>query len=260
MGNKITYGLEQVHIAFFSSLATGGYEAPIPIPGAVNLTPSPEGSSSTFYADNSDYFIVTSNNGYKADLEVALFPDIVLARILGWEIDDNGMLVEFADSTPEKFALLGQVLGDEKNRRFVYYNCVAERPSDSHATKTETIDPATKTLPITITPIEIDDRKVVKGDLELSSTNTVVYDRFFDAVLVPDGVAATLVTTELDAVIVLATALTAADYTEGSWTVFAAVLASAESVAANPTTQKQINEATATLKAAFFDLELDQGL
>ena len=53
------------------------------IPGAVAFT-SPEGDSNTFYADDSPYFIVTSNNGYTGDLEMANFPDEVLAEALGW--------------------------------------------------------------------------------------------------------------------------------------------------------------------------------
>ena len=185
-GNKVTYGFEQVHIAFKEEGTTPAWDTPKAIPGAVRFTPSPEGDTSTFYADNSPYFVVTSNNGYTAELEMALVPDEILAEMLGWEIDENGMLVEVADGPAKPFALMGQVQGDQKNRRFVYYECVASRPAKEHATKTETLDPATDVLSLTISPIAIDGKKITKGTLELSDANKVVYDDFFDEVYVPD--------------------------------------------------------------------------
>lgn len=185
--NKVTFGLRNVHIAFVDteSETQPAWAKPIKIPGAVNFTPSPEGDTNTFYADDEPYFVVSSNDGYTGDLEMANFPDEVLAEALGWEIDDNGMLVEVADGKPKKFALMGEVQGDARNRRFVYYDVQANRPSNEKATKTETTDPQTKTMPVTISPITIDGKRIVKGDLELSDTNKAVYDGFFGDVYVP---------------------------------------------------------------------------
>lgn len=183
--NKITFGLKNVHIAFMTEGEVPAWEEPIKIPGAVSFTPSPEGDSSTFYADDSPYFIVTSNNGYTGDLEMANFPDEVLAEALGWEVDTNGMLVEVADAQPKKFALMGEVTGDKRNRRFVYYDVQSNRPSNENTTKTESIEPATKTMPVTISPIEIEGKTIVKGDLELNETNKEIFDGFFDDVYIP---------------------------------------------------------------------------
>lgn len=187
MSNKVTFGLEQVHIAFVDTVATTqpAWETPIPIPGAVRFTPTPQGEESTFYADNGPYFTVTSNNGYTAELEMALIPDSVLAEMLGWEVDTNGMLVEIADGQPKEFALMGQVQGDQKNRRFVYYRCKASRPTKEHTTKAETTTPNTEVLTLTILPIEINGKNVVKGVMELSDTNATAYNAFFNAVTVP---------------------------------------------------------------------------
>lgn len=183
--NKVTFGLKNVHIAFMEEGEIPTWGTPTKIPGAVSFTPSPEGDSNTFYADDIAYFIVTSNNGYTGDLEMANFPDEVLKEALGWEIDTNGMLVEVADAQPKKFALMGEVTGDAKNRRFVYYNVQCNRPSNENTTKTETVDPATKTMPITISPIEIEGKRIVKGDLELNETNKEIFDGFFDDVYIP---------------------------------------------------------------------------
>lgn len=183
--NKIIYGFKNVHIAFMEEAEIPTWEKPVKIPGAVSFSPEPEGDSSTFYADDTAYYIATSNNGYTGDLAMANFPDGILAEALGWEIDDNGMLVEVADAQPKKFALMGEVTGDKRNRRFVYYDVQAQRPSSEKATKQETIEPTENTMAVTISPIEIDGKKIVKGDLELSDSNKEVFESFFDEVYLP---------------------------------------------------------------------------
>jgi len=163
---------------------TTGWGDPGEINGAVNLSTSPEGDETEFYADNSKYFTYTSNNGYTGDLEVANIPDDILAEMLGMTIDDNGMLVESSEDKAKEFALMGQVQGDEKNRRFVYYRCKASRPSQESATTESSVDPSTDTISITMLPTE-DEGKYVKGVIELSDSNTGVYGSFFDAVTLP---------------------------------------------------------------------------
>lgn len=186
--NKVTFGLDKVHIAFFDKAATAGqpaWEVPIPIPGAVRWAPEAQGETSTFYADNMAYFLVTSNNGYTGELEMANIPDEIKARMFGWKIDDNGMLVEIADGMPEKFALLGQVKGDKRDRRFVYYDCQAARTAKENTTKGESTEIVGETLSMTSSPIEINDNVIVKGDLELNATNATQFNSFFTKVYTP---------------------------------------------------------------------------
>lgn len=187
MANKITFGLSNVHIAFFNEEdTTPTWEAPKPIKGAVRFAPTAEGESSTFYADNMAYYTATSNNGYSAELEMAAIPDDILADMLGWEIDSNGMLVEVADGIQKPFALMFQVEGDVRSRRNVYFNCKASRPSKEHNTKGETIEPNTDVLNLSIQPIEIEDKKLVKGSMQLNETNATAYNAFFTAVTLPE--------------------------------------------------------------------------
>ena len=190
--NIVTYGLEQVHIAFkdLVNVAQPAWETPIAIPGAVGWKPKAEGKASTFYADNGAYYISTSNSGYTGDLEMALVPDVVLAEMLGWYIDTNGMLIEVADGIPKPFALLGQVSGDQKNRRFAYFDCTASRPAKENKTNNDAIEPATDVLSLVVKPIEIIGKKVVKGNLELSATNALVYNAFFTEVTLPTAAGA----------------------------------------------------------------------
>lgn len=186
--NKVKYGLEQVHIAFFSDESTPenpSWDTPIPIKGAVSFSTSPEGEQSEFYADNTKYYTYTSNNGYTGELEVANIPDDILAEMLGMTIDSNGMLVESADDKPKEFALMGQIQGDQKNRRFVYYRCKASRPGQESSTTEASVTPNTDTVSLTILPLE--SNKLIKGVIELNDTNQTVYDSFFDQVTLPDA-------------------------------------------------------------------------
>ena len=251
--NKVTFGLEKVHVAFVTGV--GAWEAPIAIPGAVRWTPTAQGQTKTFRADNSPYFIITTNDGYTGELEMALIPDAIQARMLGWEIDDNGMLVEIANGTPEKFALLGQVEGDKRNRRFVYYDCQAQRPAKEHKTTGETIEPDTDVLAMTASPIEVAGKKIVKGDLELSDTNAAVYNSWYDAVVLPNAVPAAVEKTQLAAAIALAGTLVELEYTAESWAAMQTALTAATTVNTNASaTQAQVNAAEKALEDAILAL------
>ncbi len=183
--NKITYGLEQVHIALITNAETPTWGTPTAVPGGVKFTPAPEGQESKFYADNGLYYTTQTNDGYKGELEMAIIPDAILKDIFGWKIDQNGMLVEVTDGVQKEFALMGQVKGDEKNRRFVYYRCKAVRAAKEHSTQAEKIDPKTDVISLIISPITIGADRVVKGVMELSETNATAYNAFFTAVTVP---------------------------------------------------------------------------
>jgi len=168
---------------------TTGWGTPVAIPGAVSFAPKPEGESSTKYADNGPYFVITSNNGYTGDLTMVLVPDTILAEMLGWDIDSNGALIEVADAIPKHFALMGQVQGDSKNRRFVYYDTQVSRPEKEHATKNEKLEAADDVLSFIISPMDLEiggeTKSVVKSVLELSDTNATAYNSFFNSVYVP---------------------------------------------------------------------------
>ena len=186
--NKVQFGLENVHIAFKEE-ETGKYATPVHIPGAVKMSLNAEGEESTFHADNIAYFVMSSNNGYSGDLEMALIPDAVLAELLGWEKDNNGMIIEIADGIQKEFALMFEVEGNEKNKRYIYYSCKASKPGEEHTTKSDKTDPDTQTLSLSALPTVIGGKKVVKGTLELSDSNKTVYDGFFKDVLEPNAAA-----------------------------------------------------------------------
>lgn len=179
--NKVKFGLSNVHIAKITE--TDGaitYGTPIAMPGAVSLTAEPEGETTPFYADNIQYHVAVSNNGYTGDLEIAMTPQEFLTTILGQTVDTNGAVFESSDDVNARFALMGEIEGDVKKRRFVYYDCTATRPSAEMNTIENTKEPQTDTISITMTPRSSD--HVIKAVIEPNETNQDIYDEFFDKV------------------------------------------------------------------------------
>lgn len=186
--NKVLYGLSNVHVAF--ATGDGEYSTPVSIPGAVNMTAEPEGDQEVFYADNIAYYTANSNAGTSIELEMSMFPNDVLAKMLGWRVDDNGALIEVADGVPTPFALMFNVQGDQRPRSTVYYNVTANRPSDEWSTTEDSTSVTTSTMPCTATPIVYNDEKIMRAVMEKSETNASIYATFFTKVYMPDAVAA----------------------------------------------------------------------
>jgi phi13 family phage major tail protein len=188
MANKVKYGLCSVYyaVATLDSSNVATYGTPKAWPGAVNLSLDAEGSTTKFRADNIDYWVGQSNNGYSGDFESALIPDSFRKDVLGEIEDANGVLVEDAGAKTQPFALLFQFEGDAKNTRHVLYNCTATRPSVSGATTDEEIEPQTETLTLTAVSVHNSGlgKDVVKARCEYGDTP---YANWFDAVYQPSS-------------------------------------------------------------------------
>ena len=174
--NKVKFGLSNVHIAKITEQdGQITYGIPIALPGAVSLTADPEGDTTPFYADNIKYYIAVANNGYTGELEIAMTPEEFLTEILGQEKDTNGALIESSDDINARFALMGEIEGDVKKRRFVM-NTVEESK-----------EPQTDTLELTMAARSTDN--AIKAVIEPNETNQDVYDTFFKKVYEKNAVA-----------------------------------------------------------------------
>ena len=186
--NKVKFGLSNVHIAKITEQdGEITYGTPFPMPGAVSLTADPEGDTTPFYADNIKYYIAVANNGYTGDLEIAMTPEEFLTQILGQEKDTNGALFESSDDVNARFALMGEIDGDARKRRFIYYDCTATRPSAEMNTVEESKEPQTDTISITMAARSSDN--VIKAVIEPSTENQGIYDTFFKKVYEKNAVA-----------------------------------------------------------------------
>lgn len=189
--NKVKFGLSNVHIAKITEVnGEITYGTPFEMRGAVGLTAEPEGETTPFYADNIQYYVAVANNGYSGDLEIAMTPKEFLTQILGQEEDTNGALFESSDDANARFALMGEIDGDVKKRRFVYFDCTATRPSAEMNTIEDTKEPQTDTITITMTPRSSD--HAIKAVIEPSETNQDIYDTFFTKVYEKDATPASI--------------------------------------------------------------------
>lgn len=186
--NKVKFGLSNVHIAKITEVdGKITYGTPFAMPGAKSLTADPEGDTTPFYADNIKYYIAVANNGYAGDLEIAMTPEEFLTQILGQTKDSNGALIESSDDVNARFALMGEIEGDVKKRRFVYFDCTAARPSAEMNTVEEAKEPQTDTISITMTARNTDN--AIKAVIEPSEENKSIYDTFFEKVYEKDATA-----------------------------------------------------------------------
>lgn len=188
---RVRFGLSNVHYAVWDSVEKT-YKNPVRIPGAVNLSIEAEGDTNTFYADNTAYYVTSSNAGYSGDLEIAALEKDDAVALLGWEVDDNGLLYEPADALPADFALLYQIDGDPTKQRGVLYSVKLTRPSMENGTTEDSTEPQTLTCSFNAIGREFEiageTRSVLKASVESSDSG---YATFMDAVAIPTKAAAT---------------------------------------------------------------------
>lgn len=184
MSNKVKYGLSNVYYAkaTIDSSNVATYDTPVAWPGAVNLSLSAEGDTTKFRADNIDYWVGQSNNGYSGDFESALIPDSFRKDILGYIEGTGGILVEDAQAKTTPFALMFQFEGDEKNTRHCFYNVTCTRPTVAGQTTAETIEPQTET--VTFTAVAIHNAALNKDIVKASAPETTsgAYTTWFTSV------------------------------------------------------------------------------
>lgn len=182
--NKVKFGLRNCYYAKATMGASGDitFGTPVAMPGAVSLSLDPEGESENFYADDSVYFVVSTNNGYSGDLELALIPESFLKDIMHENEDTNGVIVENKDAQPEHFALLFDFTGDQKKIRHCMYYCTAQRAGIAGDTKEDKTEVKTEKLTIKSTPLPNGIVKAKTG----TNTKDSVYNSWFSRVYVPD--------------------------------------------------------------------------
>ena len=152
-GNKITFGLKNVHVFKIESTSEAGVPTyattPIRLMGAVNLSMSASGDSSDFWADDVDYYKTVANNGYDGSLEVAMVGDDFFTDIMGEVVSQSGTRFENSDVQPAEFAMSFEFSGDIKHTRHCFLRCKASRPDVASQTKEASITPQTQTLNLT---------------------------------------------------------------------------------------------------------------
>ena len=181
---KVLFGLRNVYYSIITEGDNNSitYDTPVALPGAVNLSLSPEGDENVFYADDSRYYVVSTNSGYSGDLEIAMITDAFAENVLGNELDSNKLMVESKDGKHKSIALMFQVQSDESARRYVFYNVSIGRVSTNAATTEESTTVQTATLNITAAAAK--DTGYVRA-YTTDLTPDATYNAWFSSVQVP---------------------------------------------------------------------------
>lgn len=185
--NKVRFGLKNCYYAkaTFDEDGNVSYDTPKRLPGAVSIGLDPEGESENFYADDVVFYVLNNNAGYEGDLELALIPEEFLKDILHEEEDANGVLLENANTTFDRFALLFEFTGDDHAIRHVFYCCSASRPSQEGDTKEDEKEVKTEELSLIASALA---NGYVKAKSSVN-TSKAVYDAWYDAVYMPPAAA-----------------------------------------------------------------------
>ena len=188
MGEKIKYGVSNVHcaVATIASAGTATYGDVFAMPGCTHITLDQESERTVFYADNIEYWVGMNNHGYSGSIEFALIPDKFKTDVLGYLVDNKGVLLEDADAPIKHFALMFEFATDVKARRHVLYNCTCSRPSVSGDTKEENITPQTETLDLEAKTVynSAINKNLVKAN-SMEDTDTTTYNGWYSAVYQP---------------------------------------------------------------------------
>lgn len=193
MANKVKFGLKNVHYALVTETVneltgaiTSTYGTPARWPGAVNLSLDPDGSDDeNFDADDMVYYVIQgANNGYTGSFESALVPEAVEKAVLGAREDTNGVIAESSDDVRKHVALMFEIDGDEKARRFVLYKVLFSRNALSASTKVSNGANTPQTDTNNFTAVPRPDDNLVRAKTA-SGTGTAIYDDWYSAVYVP---------------------------------------------------------------------------
>lgn len=189
MSNKVVFGIRNVHYAIYDSTA-GTYGTPVAVPGAVKLALTREGNSDKFYADDGTYVAFETNAGYTGELEMAYAPAQMLIDLVGYVKDSHGIVIEDADAIGKPFALLYEVSSNVSPDRFAFYECTLSRPENEANTRTDSTDPDTQTLNVTMVPHQFpwgkdETKRVVKGYVTNDTEGASAFASWFTSVTVP---------------------------------------------------------------------------
>lgn len=187
--SKVQFGLSK---AYYAVISNGAYGTPVALPGAVSLTLNREGSDpETFYADNIAYYVSPAGNGgYTGTLTLAKVPDAFKVDVLGEIVDDNGMQLEVASAVSKSFALMYEVEGDADEKRYVFFNCTAQRVAPAANTKSDSTSPDTQDLEFSAIGKDFEfegvTKSIIKGSAEEAAT---AFATWYNTVPAPTKVA-----------------------------------------------------------------------
>ncbi|HBC31616.1 MAG TPA: hypothetical protein DC024_10300 [Clostridiales bacterium] len=183
---NIVYGLRNVYYAKLNKQFTPDYADPVRIPGAVSLTLTSEDNHeiANTGSNNPAAFFNTAHT-YNGTLQFADLPVQFRQDILN-EVVENGTICEPTEGGTNEFALLFEIQGNARQRRYLFYRCRVWYPDIAADTIKNNVDVKGDSLPIlALSPPWHDPTPYVKRYVENSPETADIYNNWFNKVYIP---------------------------------------------------------------------------
>ena len=183
--DTIRIGLSNL-VAFTLKTDTAGtlsYGAPFRIAPAVSASITPETSDDSFYADDIALISNRTISSITVELETADIPDEVQAKLLGLQIDENGVLHDNINAQAPQIALAFRSLkSNGKYKYVVLYRGAFGVGEDEYQTKEESATFQTTTISATFLPTVHNGDWRVSVNEDSPSVKQDVVDAWFEEV------------------------------------------------------------------------------
>ena len=174
----IRIGLSDLHAAVLKADEKGNltYGVPFKIAPAVSASITPESADDSFYADDIALISNRTISAITVELETADIKDEVVSKLLGNEIDENGVVRDNINTIAPQIALMFRSLkSNGKYKYVVLYKGAFAQSSDTYQTKEESATFQTTPLTGSFLPTVYngDWRASVNEDSESVSTEVI---------------------------------------------------------------------------------------
>ncbi|MEG0015745.1 MAG: hypothetical protein RR842_13390 [Gordonibacter sp.] len=128
------FGVKNAHFAPMTDEDTLTYDVPVPVAGTVEIKMEPSVESATSFADNEVWIDKQQDNGGSGTMsfyDVESTPELraLIAKLVGYQIAEDGRTILSADVTPAPFAFMCEQPGHITGKRRCLYKCQLSKPS-----------------------------------------------------------------------------------------------------------------------------------
>lgn len=180
---NIVYGLRNTYYAKLNKQFTPDYADPVRIPGIVSLTLTSEDNHeiANTGSNNPAAFFNTAHT-YNGTLQFADLPIQFRQDILN-EVVKDGTVCEPIKGGTNEFALLFEIQGNARQRRYLFYRCRVWYPDIAADTIKNNVDVKGDSLPIlALSPLWHDPTPYVKCYIENKPETADIYNGWFNKV------------------------------------------------------------------------------
>ncbi|KNE19671.1 major tail protein [Virgibacillus pantothenticus] len=157
---KVLHGLDMFHLALLTKDDHEGvtYEPPEPVPGAVNVSVTPNTESNTFFADNGAYEIFNSLGDIDVNMEVADLPLEMQKKIYGHQEEEGVQFASIEDTVAELALSFRAKVSTGGYRYYWFLKGKAQLLPNEYQTDEGNVTPQTAKLTLKFMPLQYNKR------------------------------------------------------------------------------------------------------